>query len=58
MESLHGWLTLNNRHTGERPQMRRFDGVATPVMVGTPLGRYKGTDWPGCPDRCQAAPLQ
>lgn len=29
----------------------------TVVMVGTLLGRYKGKDWPGCPDRCQAAPL-
>jgi len=29
----------------------------TIVLVGTLLGRYRGTDWPGCPDRCQAAPL-
>jgi mannose-6-phosphate isomerase-like protein (cupin superfamily) len=29
----------------------------TIVLVGTLLGRYKGTDWPGCPERCQAAPL-
>ena len=27
------------------------------VLVGTLLGRYRGTEWPGCPDRCQAAPL-
>jgi mannose-6-phosphate isomerase-like protein (cupin superfamily) len=27
------------------------------VFVGTLLGRYRGTDWPGCPDRCVAAPL-
>jgi mannose-6-phosphate isomerase-like protein (cupin superfamily) len=27
------------------------------VMVGTVLGRYRGTDWPGCPDRCTEAPL-
>lgn len=29
----------------------------TIVLVGTLLGRYRGTAWPGCPDRCQAAPL-
>ena len=29
----------------------------TIVLVGTLLGRYRGTDWPGCPDRCRAAPL-
>jgi mannose-6-phosphate isomerase-like protein (cupin superfamily) len=28
------------------------------VVVGTILGRYRGTDWPGCPDRRSAAPLQ
>ena len=27
------------------------------VLVGTALGRYRGTDWPGCPDRCTEAPL-
>jgi mannose-6-phosphate isomerase-like protein (cupin superfamily) len=27
------------------------------VLVGTTLGRYRGTDWPGCPDRCTEAPL-
>jgi hypothetical protein len=27
------------------------------VFVGTLLGRYRGTDWPGCPDRYAAAPL-
>ena len=29
----------------------------TIVLVGTLLGRYRGTDWPGGPDRFQAAPL-
>lgn len=28
------------------------------VVVGTILGRYRGTDWPGCPDRRSAAPLR
>ena len=27
------------------------------VFVGTILGRYRGTSWPGCPARCNAAPL-
>ena len=27
------------------------------VFVGTVLGRYRGTNWPGCPDRCTEAPL-
>ena len=27
------------------------------VAVGTLLGRYRGTDWPGCPDRCAPAPM-
>jgi len=26
------------------------------VLIGTVLGRYRGTDWPGCPDRCAPAP--
>lgn len=27
------------------------------VAIGTVLGRYRGTDWPGCPSRCLGAPL-
>jgi mannose-6-phosphate isomerase-like protein (cupin superfamily) len=26
------------------------------VAIGTILGRYRGTDWPGCPVRCTGAP--
>lgn len=26
------------------------------VVVGTILGRYRGTQWPGCPARCTGAP--
>jgi len=26
------------------------------VLVGTLLGRYRGTNWPGCPARCTGAP--
>jgi len=27
------------------------------VFLGTVLGKYRGTDWPGCPARCSGAPL-
>ena len=26
------------------------------LVLGTLLGRYRGTDWPGCPARCTGAP--
>ena len=26
------------------------------VAIGTVLGHYRGTDWPGCPARCTGAP--
>ena len=26
------------------------------VAIGTLLGRYRGTEWPGCPARCTGAP--
>jgi mannose-6-phosphate isomerase-like protein (cupin superfamily) len=26
------------------------------VAIGTVLGKYRGTDWPGCPARCGGAP--
>jgi mannose-6-phosphate isomerase-like protein (cupin superfamily) len=26
------------------------------VLVGTALGKYRGTAWPGCPERCVGAP--
>jgi mannose-6-phosphate isomerase-like protein (cupin superfamily) len=31
--------------------------VPSIVAIGTVLGRYRGTDWPGCPTRCSQAPL-
>jgi mannose-6-phosphate isomerase-like protein (cupin superfamily) len=27
------------------------------VLLGTVLGKYRGTAWPGCPSRCSSAPL-
>jgi hypothetical protein len=26
------------------------------VLLGRLFGRYRGTDWPGCPARCTGAP--
>jgi hypothetical protein len=26
------------------------------IVLGTLLGRYRGTEWPGCPARCTGAP--
>ena len=26
-------------------------------LLGTLLGRYRGSDWPGCPEHCRGAPL-
>ena len=28
------------------------------ILVGTILGRYRGTAWPGCPVRCTGAPAE
>jgi len=27
------------------------------ILLGSMLGKYRGTDWPGCPTRCTGAPL-
>jgi quercetin dioxygenase-like cupin family protein len=34
-------------------QAMLFRGV---LALGTLLGRYRGRDWPGCPERCTGAP--
>jgi len=31
--------------------------VPAVVLVGTVLGRYRGTEWPGCPAHCSPAPV-
>jgi mannose-6-phosphate isomerase-like protein (cupin superfamily) len=38
---------------------RAVQRVLLPVVVllGTILGKYRGTSWPGCPSRCTGAPL-
>jgi hypothetical protein len=36
-----------------------FQRVLFPIVVvlGTLLGKYRGTGWPGCPGRCTGAPI-
>ena len=38
---------------------RWLQAIVVPVivLVGTILGRYRGTEWPGCPIRCAPAPV-
>lgn len=38
---------------------RRVQRVLFPIIIflGSVLGKYRGTDWPGCPTRCTGAPL-
>jgi quercetin dioxygenase-like cupin family protein len=53
-------VALRHRHTQSvlilpRPiQMLLFRLV---VAAGKVLGRYRGSDWPGCPSRCTGAPI-
>lgn len=51
---------LRHRDTQElllmpRPLQAVFFRVM--VAIGAMMGRYRGTDWPGCPARCHGAPL-
>ena len=51
---------LRHRHTQAVLIMPRpVQGVLfrALVAVGTVLGYYRGTDWPGCPARCSGAPI-
>lgn len=38
---------------------RPVQRVLFPIIIwlGSMLGKYRGTDWPGCPARCTGAPL-
>lgn len=52
-------LSLRHRRTQAVLLMpRAVQAVLFPLVValGTLLGRYRGTDWPGCPVRCTGAP--
>jgi mannose-6-phosphate isomerase-like protein (cupin superfamily) len=53
-------LAWRHRHTQTvlfAPRWIQAVLVPAVVLVGTLLGRYDGTGWPGCPDRCIDAPL-
>ena len=49
----------HRRTQGLRVAPSWIQGIVLPaiVLVGTVLGRYRGTNWPGCPDRFTEAPL-
>jgi quercetin dioxygenase-like cupin family protein len=49
----------HRRTQGLRIAPSWIQGIVLPVIVliGTMLGRYRGTTWPGCPDRFNEAPL-
>lgn len=52
-------VALRHRHTQTVLAMPRpLQAVVfrAAVLFGTLLGRYRGTDWPGCPARCVGAP--
>jgi quercetin dioxygenase-like cupin family protein len=52
---------LRHRHTQAVLLMPRpIQAVLFRVIValGTALGRYRGTNWPGCPSHCLGAPLE
>jgi mannose-6-phosphate isomerase-like protein (cupin superfamily) len=51
-----GHLAWRHRHTQAVLFMPRpLQAVVLPLIlaVGTVLGRYRGSEWPGCPDRCR-----
>ncbi|MDG2014518.1 MAG: cupin domain-containing protein [Pirellulaceae bacterium] len=41
----------------EVPAAMQHLGFPLVVLAGTLLGKYRGTDWPGCPCRCTGASL-
>ncbi len=52
-------LAWRHRHTQTvlfAPRWLQSVLVPTVVLIGTMLGRYRGSDWPGCPTRCTDAP--
>ena len=54
-------VSLRHRHTQALAMMPRpVQAVLFRVIVaiGTLMGRYRGEEWPGCPSRCQGAPLE
>jgi hypothetical protein len=39
------------------PRLVQAVVVPAVVLIGTILGRYRGTNWPGSPARCREAPF-
>ena len=52
-------LMLRHRRTQSLVSLPGLVRVIVPLVVGvgTLLGRYRGTEWPGCPARCLGAPI-
>lgn len=51
-------LAVRHRHTQAvfvMPPLLQALLFRVVVAIGTVLGRYRGTDWPGCPSRCTGA---
>jgi len=38
------------------PRIVQFVMLPITVLIGTVVGKYRGTAWPGCPERCVGAP--
>jgi mannose-6-phosphate isomerase-like protein (cupin superfamily) len=54
-------VSLRHRHTQALALMPRPLQAAlfrVVVVIGILMGRYRGEEWPGCPARCQGAPLE
>lgn len=51
------WRHRKTQATLVLPRWAQSILVPCVVVVGTILGRYQGTEWPGCPARCAPAPL-
>jgi mannose-6-phosphate isomerase-like protein (cupin superfamily) len=54
-----GHVALRHRRTQAvllMPQPIQWVLFRVVVAIGTLLGRYRGTDWPGCPSRCLGVP--
>ena len=56
------WPTRLRRHRATQSALvvpSVVQAILVPLVVGlgTLLGKYRGTGWPGCPARCTGAPL-
>jgi quercetin dioxygenase-like cupin family protein len=51
------WRHRRTQQVSMGPPIIQAILFAAIVAVGTALGKYRGTDWPGCPARCSEAPF-